>query len=196
MFGRLASDRVKSAAVALDEGRLDDAYRVLAAGKGRPTSDVQALRARLADALLTRGQERLLSQKFAEALSDFERAAECGADPARVGQWRGRAEAALNEDRHARRQAQSADEQARVAAAVPVAIEHYRRGRLSQAADTLRQIAGIAEASSERTMIETALRLAQRRCWSGESRSSAWRPTGWPSARRTLMRCSSGGRRS
>lgn len=162
MFGRLANDRIRSATQALDEGRLDDAFRLLSSQKGRPPAEAESLLARLAEALMTRGQERLLSRRFTEALADFDHAASCGVDEARVEPWRARARSAMKE-------AHAADEQARAAAAeslatelLPKAMEAFLNGRLAQARSLVQLVAGAAPMNAERSTLESALQLAKQ----------------------------------
>jgi len=162
MFGRLANDRIRSATLALDEGRLNDAVRLLSGHKGRPPTEADSLLARLAEALMTRGQEHLLSRRFTEALADFDHAASYGADEARVEPWRTRARSAMQE-------ADAADRHARIAAAealatelLPKALEAFRAGRMAQARSLLQQVTGAGSMTAERSSLESALRLAQQ----------------------------------
>lgn len=162
MFGRLANDRIRSATLALDEGRLDDAVRLLAGQKGRPPAEAESLLARLADALMTRGQEHLLSRRFTEAMADFDQAAACGVDAARVEPWRTRARSAKQEADAADRQVRAAAADALVAELLPNAMDAFRAGRLAQVRSILQQISGTGFMTAERSSLETALELAQQ----------------------------------
>ena len=90
MFGRSAQTRLKNAEDALAQGLLDDAFSLASAGLLNDRK-AEPLLARLADALMRRGQDCLLARKFEDALADFDRAARCGLDGAKVAEWRGRA---------------------------------------------------------------------------------------------------------
>lgn len=90
MFGRSSSTRLKNAEEALIQGRLDDAYSLATGGLLDDRKAAQLL-SRLAEALMRRGQDCLLARKFDDALLDFDRAARCGLDGAKVAEWRSRA---------------------------------------------------------------------------------------------------------
>jgi len=79
MFGRLLAIRLRSAEEALAAGRLEEAMQALFAGGSTDNARVQKLREELAGRFLERGQEKMMSRRFAEAMADFECAAGCAA---------------------------------------------------------------------------------------------------------------------
>jgi hypothetical protein len=98
MFGRLATDRIKTAEAALNEGRLDQAADLLTAVDAASLQKASRLAESVVSALLQRGQEHMLSRRFQLALVDFDKAARCGIMDHRVNDWRQRARAAIHED--------------------------------------------------------------------------------------------------
>jgi len=101
MFGRLATARIKSAEDALAAGRLDEAFEIAISTKLDKHEGIGRLRSQLAGAFFERGQDRLMSRKFAEAISDFERAGRCGFQSDKIQEWRRRAQQAFDVDRAA-----------------------------------------------------------------------------------------------
>lgn len=79
MFGRLLAIRLRNAEEALAAGRLEEAMQALFAGGLTDNARVQNLREELAGRFLERGQEKMMSRRFAEAMADFECAAGCAA---------------------------------------------------------------------------------------------------------------------
>ncbi|MCK6456229.1 MAG: hypothetical protein L6Q92_06835 [Phycisphaerae bacterium] len=104
MFGRRSAERVKAAESALNAGRLDEAYELLRDPALRDESRASGVRSRLCEPLLMRAQERLIAERFGEALQDLDRAAWCGAAPQRVEEWRRRAVAAMQDRQRAQRE--------------------------------------------------------------------------------------------
>jgi tetratricopeptide (TPR) repeat protein len=160
MFGRLASVRIRVAEDALAVGRLDDACDVALASELSCIAKVQELRARLAQALLDRGQDHLFARRFAQALADFDKAARCGHLTAKVDDWRRRAREALEEQ-----QAEEAQE----AAALAEARRRMEAGSLVGAGQALEdaatdhpQRAALAEEIDSRTRKATAALDAAR----------------------------------
>lgn len=103
MFGRLASVRIKAAEDALARGRIDEALETAISRDLAGNDRVQRLRKSLATAFFERGQERLMSRNFVEAISDFEHAGQCGYSTEKVNEWRHRAQDALAADHVAER---------------------------------------------------------------------------------------------
>jgi tetratricopeptide (TPR) repeat protein len=91
MFGRSSPAHLKNAEDTLSQGRLDDACQLVSAHQLQRDKKASPLLERLADALMLRGQDRLLARKFDDALADFDRAGECGMDGRKVAEWRNRA---------------------------------------------------------------------------------------------------------
>lgn len=118
MFERLATVRLKTAEDAFDDGRIDEAFDVVTMPDLAGHRRTQVLLNKLTEALLARGQEHLLNQRFGEALADFERAGRCGHATEKVAEWRNRAVAASREavDSRKNREAALAEAQARMAA--------------------------------------------------------------------------------
>lgn len=132
MFGRLASVRIRAAEDAFAEGRLDDACDVALADELSSNARVQELRARLAQALLDRGQDHLLARRFARAVADFDKAYRCGHLQEKVEEWRRRARTALDDERAA---------DARNAAAIAEARRRIEAGSLAGAEQALAEAA-------------------------------------------------------
>ncbi|MBN2473171.1 MAG: hypothetical protein JXB62_01085 [Pirellulales bacterium] len=128
MFGRLAAVRMKTAEDAFAKGRLDEAFEIASAGDLAGNRRVQQLLQKLAEPLLHRGQDHLLSRRFAEALADFDRAARCGYQTNKINEWRRRAAEVMEDD-------QKAEHERR--AALAVARERLAAGSLNGAADAL-----------------------------------------------------------
>jgi tetratricopeptide (TPR) repeat protein len=128
MFGRLAAVRIKAAEDALTKGRLDEAFEMASAPDLAGNSRVGRLLRELAEPLLQRGQDHLLSKRFTEALADFERVARCGYRPKKVEEWRKRAVEAMADDRKAEHERQ---------AVLAAARERLDAGSLGGAADAL-----------------------------------------------------------
>ncbi len=103
MFGRLASVRIKAAEDALAQGRIDEALETAISRDLAGNDRVQRLCKSLATAFFERGQERLMSRNFVGAISDFDRAGQCGYSLEKVNEWRHRAQAALAADHAADR---------------------------------------------------------------------------------------------
>lgn len=118
MFERLATVRLKTAEDAFDDGRIDEAFDIVTMPDLAGHRRTQILLNKLAESLLTRGQEHLLNQRFTEALADFDRAGRCGHATEKVVEWRNRAVAASREavDGRKTREAALAEAQARLAA--------------------------------------------------------------------------------
>ncbi|OWY72094.1 hypothetical protein B7486_03980 [cyanobacterium TDX16] len=91
MFGRSSPAHLKNAEDALSQGRLDDACQLVSVHQLQRDKKASQLLGRLAEALMLRGQDRLLARKFEDALADFDRAGECGMDGRKVAEWRNRA---------------------------------------------------------------------------------------------------------
>jgi len=151
MFGRLATIRIKAAEEALAVGRLDEALTTATTeelgGHGRGNR----LRRKLTDAYLKRGQERLLSGQFSEAMADFEKAGRCGHSPEKVRQWRRRAGEAIDAAR--------LNAEAR-AAALGEARDKIMAGSLGGAADALD---GAPDNDPERNAMSDAIEKQARR---------------------------------
>jgi len=128
MFNRLINVRLKTAEDALSAGRLEEAFELASApdlaGQKRPARLLE----QLVEAFLVRGQERLLSKQFADALADFDRAARCGAPAAAVEEWRDRARRAMQDDHRLQGQKQVALSEAR---------QKLAAGSIAGAADAL-----------------------------------------------------------
>ncbi len=134
MFERLATVRLKTAEDAFDDGRIDEAFDIVTVPDLAGHRRTQVLLNKLAEALLTRGQNHLLNQRFTEALADFDRAGRCGHANEKVVEWRNRAVAASREAVAGRqsREAALAEAQARLAA-----------GSLSGAQSALEAVKGV-----------------------------------------------------
>ncbi|MEK6644187.1 MAG: hypothetical protein AABZ08_09775, partial [Planctomycetota bacterium] len=128
MFNRLATVRIKAAEDAIAAGRLEEAFDVATLPDLADQRVARPLRERLATAFLTRGQERLLGRQFKEALSDFDRAARCGAAADVIQEWRNRAIDAQRDDAQA---------QGKKAAALTEARQRMAAGSLAGAADAV-----------------------------------------------------------
>lgn len=89
---------MKDAEEALAAGRLDEAFSLADSPDVVTLSAADRLIEKLVEALLQRGQDHLMSRRFGEALADFDRAARCGQDSAKVEEWRRRAREALNHE--------------------------------------------------------------------------------------------------
>lgn len=118
MFERLATVRLKTAEDAFADGRIDEAFEIATMPDLAGHRRTQVLLNKLAETLLTRGQDHLLNQRFNEALADFDRAGRCGHVTEKVADWRNRAVAASREaiDGRRSREAALAEAQARLAA--------------------------------------------------------------------------------
>ncbi len=153
MFGRLANVKIKSAEDALAAGRIDEAFVLATADDLAKHERIVKVRESLASAFLERGQERLMSRQFTEAIADFDRAARCGFMADKVKEWRRRGQDAYDADR-----ASSAERQA--------ALEEARRraeaGSLAGAADALNRtpsndpLRGAMEAALDRQARQAA----------------------------------------
>ena len=172
MFGRLATVRIKTAEDAFAEGRLDDAFEIAIAPDLSDNRRIQRLRKELANALLKRGQDHLLSKRFDQAAADFERAARCGYFSKKIREWRQRAREAIEADRKA---------QAERAAALAGARHRLDAGSLVGAADELHRAptddaerAAIAEAIDARgRRAERELSAAKAAFKEGKLRAAA-----------------------
>lgn len=102
MFDRLATVRIKAAEKALAEGQIDEAFAIASSPDLKDERPVRALLQKLGKQFAERGQERLLSRQFDEALADFDRAARCGQDSKKIAEWRRRAADAREHDRRIR----------------------------------------------------------------------------------------------
>ena len=98
MFGRLATDRIKLAEKALQEGRLDQAVEVLAGLDSSSLKKVKSFARQVITALMQRGQEYMLSRQFQLATADFDRAAQLNSDDDNINEWRQRARTAMHEE--------------------------------------------------------------------------------------------------
>lgn len=98
MFGRRAGNRLKNAEEALAAGRLDEAFSLADSPDVAGLGGAERVLTAMVEALLRRGQDYLMSRRFGEALADFDRAARCGQDIAKVAEWQRRAREALNHD--------------------------------------------------------------------------------------------------
>ncbi|MCG8404573.1 MAG: FHA domain-containing protein [Phycisphaerales bacterium] len=151
MFGRLATVRIKTAEDAFAAGRLDDAFEFAVAKDLAHHRRIQKLRDNLAKALFKRGQDHLLAKRFAEAMTDFDRADQCGDMQKKIREWRRRA-----------REAMEADQQAKAdrAAALGQARERFDAGSLVGAANAL---AKAPADDSERAALSEAIDLQAQR---------------------------------
>jgi tetratricopeptide (TPR) repeat protein len=113
MFSRPKSTQLRRIEEAFEQGRLDEAYSVAQTAKRSTDSAVLEAVARLADALMVRGQEHLLARRFADALADFGRAGDCGHPLEKVAQWRKRAHEAAGHAQDLDRRKNVAVEEAR-----------------------------------------------------------------------------------
>ena len=128
MFGQQNAVRIRAAEDALTEGRLDEALTIAASPDVAETRQGRNLLDRLGKAYLQRGQDRLLSRRFNEAIADFEKAGRCGCKPETVSEWRVRAQDAWHSE-----QKGAGDK----ATALATAETHLRRGRLAEALQVL-----------------------------------------------------------
>jgi tetratricopeptide (TPR) repeat protein len=128
MFGRLAAVRIRAAEDAFSKGRLDEAFEIAAAEDLAGDRHARRLLKKLAEPLLQRGQDHLLSKRFSESLADFERAARCGHQAKKIDEWRKRALDAMEDDQKVQH-----DKDAALAAAG----ERLAAGSLHTAADAL-----------------------------------------------------------
>ena len=128
MFGRMAMVQMKAAEDAFQEGRLDDAFKWVASDDLSDDRRAQRLRDGLRESYLTRGQERMLSRRFAEASADFDKAMRCGRPSKKVQDWQQRAQEAMAADQR---------DQAGHAAALAEARERCNAGSLAGAAEAL-----------------------------------------------------------
>ncbi len=96
MFGRLATIRIKAAEEALAAGRLDEALTTATTEELGGCGRTNRLLRKLTEAYLKRGQELLLSERFSEAMADFEKAGRCGHAPEKVRQGQRRAGEAID----------------------------------------------------------------------------------------------------
>lgn len=101
MFGRLATVRIKTAEDAFAAGRLEEAFEFAIAKDLANHRRIQKLRRDLAEALLKRGQDHLIGRRFAAALSDFDRAEQCGHMKDKTREWKRRAHEAIAADQKA-----------------------------------------------------------------------------------------------
>jgi hypothetical protein len=74
MFGQLMSARLKAAENALRDGRLDEAYRLATAPDLRDHRRAAAVRAGLTERFIERARNHFHADRFADALSDLDRA--------------------------------------------------------------------------------------------------------------------------
>jgi tetratricopeptide (TPR) repeat protein len=130
MFGQSGA-RIKAAEEAFEKGRLDEAFEIAGTADLIGQRRVEELLAKLAEPFLYRGQDHLLSKRFAEALADFDRAARCGCVPEKVAEWRRRATEARADAHRA-----ETDRQAALAAA----RERMAAGSLPGAVDALARL--------------------------------------------------------
>lgn len=151
MFGRLATIRIKAAEDALAAGRLNEALATATTEELGGHGRVNRLLRKLTEAFLERGQEHLLSERFSEAMADFERAGRCGHSVEKVRQWRQRAGKAIDAARH--------DAEAR-AAALGEAQQRIMAGSLGGAADALDRA---PENDPKRNALSDAIRRQTRR---------------------------------
>ncbi|MFH1418309.1 MAG: hypothetical protein ABII12_08505 [Planctomycetota bacterium] len=128
MFGRLATVRIKNAEEALANGRFEDALGIAAAPDLRNDRRAKQLLDQLVRCFLQRGQDHILSRRFADALADFDRAARCGLETKKVDEWRDRARRALQENQRAEYEKEDA---------LAIAKERLATGRLTEAADAV-----------------------------------------------------------
>ncbi|MCP4594706.1 MAG: coiled-coil domain-containing protein 22 [bacterium] len=112
MFGGLLNTRVRAAESALQQGRLDDAFRVAIQPEVRGHRRGPGLLRRLADQLIERARGHFAADRFAEALHDLNLAEASNAPQDRIKELRAQIKSV-------------ADEAARQ--------EHSRRDRLAQA---------------------------------------------------------------
>ncbi len=98
MFARRAAMLLTSAERAMSDGLYEEALAIASADDLKGHRQVEQLLGRLAELLLRRGQERLLSKRFDEALADFDRAGRCGHESAKVSEWRERAHKAMEDE--------------------------------------------------------------------------------------------------
>lgn len=160
MFNRLATARIKAAEDAMAAGRLEEAYDVATLPDVADSRAARPLREKLVTAFLTRGQERLLSRQFTEAIADFDKAARCGAAADVVKEWRTRAVDAQRDDANA---------QVKKASALREAHQRLAVGSLAGAADAVakspvqdRDAAAMNdEIERQRSRAETALTAAR-----------------------------------
>lgn len=146
MFERLATVRLKTAEDAFADGRIDEAFDVASMPDLAGHRRTQVLLNKLAEALLSRGQDHLMNRRFPEALADFDRAARCGHATEKVVEWRNRALIAARESDETResREEAMARAQAKMAA-----------GSLVGAKDALE---AVARADAGRAVLEGAIK--------------------------------------
>jgi tetratricopeptide (TPR) repeat protein len=130
MFGQFAA-RIKAAEEAFEKGRLDDAFEIAAAMDLIGQRRAEELLAKMAEPFLYRGQDHLLGKRFAEALTDVDRAARCGCPAEKVADWRRRATQARADVGQAETERQ---------AALAAARERLASGSLPGAADALARL--------------------------------------------------------
>ncbi len=97
MFGRLLFLRLRSADLAIREGRLDDAHRIVSSPEVRAHKRGEALMGELAEKLIGRAREHFAEERFAEALRDLDKAEQAGVKLERVVELRGHVEAVAQE---------------------------------------------------------------------------------------------------
>jgi tetratricopeptide (TPR) repeat protein len=152
MFRRLAAVRVKTAEEALAQGRLEDAMEIAASPDLAGHRRVQQLLGELAERFLQRGQDSMLSRRFAEAVADFDKAQKCGGPTDVITQWRERGRMAMQDNRKTERDK---------TAALAVARERLAAGRLDEAAAALGSLSDKdAEVLAVTAMIEEQARRA------------------------------------
>lgn len=172
MFNRLATARIKAAEDAMAAGRLEEAYDVATLPDVAESRAARPLREKLVTAFLTRGQERLLSRQFTEAIADLDKAARCGAPSDVVKEWRTRAIDAQRDDANA---------QVKKASALREAQQRLAAGSLAGAADAVakspvqdRDAAAMNdEIERQRSRAETALTAARTAFDAGHLASAA-----------------------
>jgi len=145
MFGQQNAIRIRAAEKALTNGRLEEALTIATSPDVADTRQARNLVDRLAEAFLQRGQDRLLSRRFDEAIADFELAGRCGCKAQTASEWRSRAQNAWRSE-----QKDAGDK----ATALATAETNLRRGRPAEAIQALANLsADDAEARAMRARI-------------------------------------------
>jgi hypothetical protein len=152
--------RIRQAEVALHDGRLDEAYELVAQSeKLRSHRRGQSLVTRLVTALVKRGHEHLAASRPQQALVDCDKAARLGGNLPEVVELRDAASGAID----AKRRSERRHAQALLAARQAIEAGRLAAGQelLAAAGDESRAVMLLADVNVRRAMVETALQSAQ-----------------------------------
>jgi len=113
MFSRLLNARLKATETALEEGRLDEAYRLATSPDIAKHRRGAAVRQALGEKLYSRAREHFAAERFTEAMLDLDRAEASGYAPDKVTVLRGQIRTVAEEVRRQERSRQERIEAAR-----------------------------------------------------------------------------------